>query len=163
MATIGAFCLRVDKKDRTNPVSIVVTFPQLKNARGNRRPYKIQHQHNGSRTHRLPLLGGVPSTTDTPTHHREKHQRMHHHLVVLPAGLDNLDTRSHRGRVPIACAERLRSSARQTSTARSGRKKLEAPRPRNAGADCVRGTVRSAVHTRAEHRTISHSPRGHTR
>jgi len=33
----------------------------------------------------------------------------------------------------------------------------------NAGADCVRGTVRSAVHTRAEHRTISHSPRGHTR
>ena len=45
-----------------------------------------------------------------------------------------------------------------------GKKKVGSGRGReNAGADCVRGTVRSAVHTRAEHRTISHSPRGHTR
>ena len=43
-----------------------------------------------------------------------------------------------------------------------GKKKVGSGRE-NAGADCVRGTVRSAVHTRAEHRTISHSPRGHTR
>ena len=55
---------------------------------------------------------------------------MHHHLVVLPAGLDNLDTRNHRDRVPIHCV-----NGRVDSSSIDRQKNVARFRENNAGAD----------------------------
>lgn len=55
---------------------------------------------------------------------------MHHHLVVLPAGLDNLDTRNHRDRVPIHCVNGSLARARSIA-----KKNVARFRENNAGAD----------------------------
>ena len=84
---------------------------------------------------------------------------MHHHLVVLPAGLDNLDTRNHRDRVPIHCVNgRVVGQKKDRSPkkmSRASEKIMQAPITRLL-------TVRSArVHARGASNDIAGSTRSH--